>query len=246
MLITRTDVDLPTPRGPMRCAILRPTEGRWPGVVLWSEIFQLTGPIVRTAQRLAGHGNVVIVPEVYHELEPAGTVLGYTPEGTARGNAHKIAKEVASYDDDARACLDALAGDPGCTGRIGTMGMCLGGHLAFRCALDPRVRAAACLYATDIHQGSLGMGQCDDTLARSATIAGELLMIFGRQDPHIPRAGRDRIRSALDDAHRTFTWHELNGQHAFIRDEGPRYDAQLESIVWTLVLDLFHCRLASG
>ena len=68
--------DIPTRTGPMRTYIFRPAaRGKYPGVVLYSEIFQITGPIRRTAAMLAGHGYVVAAPEIYHELEPAGTVL---------------------------------------------------------------------------------------------------------------------------------------------------------------------------
>ena len=45
-------------------------------------------------------------------------------------------------------------------------------------------------------------------------------MIFGRQDPHIDRLGRKRIHNALMEADVSFSWHEFNGQHAFMRDEG--------------------------
>lgn len=66
--------------------------------------------------------------------------------------------------------------DPRCNGRIGATGMCLGGHLAFRCAMDARVRAAVCYFATDIHSGTLGMGG-DDSLRRVGEIKGELIMV---------------------------------------------------------------------
>jgi carboxymethylenebutenolidase len=118
------------------------------------------------------------------------------------------------------------------------MGVCIGGHLAFRCALDRRVRAAACFYATDLHKGSLGQGG-DDSLARAAEIEGELLMVWGRQDPHVPDAGRAQIQARLLEAQRRFTWHEFNAAHAFLRDEGPRYDPELALLSYRLVLDLF-------
>lgn len=118
------------------------------------------------------------------------------------------------------------------------MGMCLGGHLAYRAAMHPAVRASACFYATDIHKGSLGSAG-DDSLARTAEIAGELLMIWGRQDPHVPDAGRGAIQHGLIAANTRFSWHEFNGAHAFMRDEGPRYDPALALVCWRLVLDLF-------
>ena len=136
----------------MRTYVSRPVAaGRYPGLVLFSEIFQVTAPIRRAAALLAGHGFLVAVHEVYHELEPAGTVLPYDTAGADRGNAHKTAKELASYDADARAVLDILKSHPACTGDLGVFGMCLGGHLAFRAAMNPDVKAGACFYATDIH-----------------------------------------------------------------------------------------------
>lgn len=243
MLVNEGTVTLTTPSGAMACAVFRPVAGVWPGVVLFSEIFQLTGPIRRACAVLAGHGFVVVAPEVYHELEAPGTVLPYTPEGSARGNAHKTAKDLAAFDGDASACIDFLQSDPGCTRQIGTMGMCLGGHLAFRAALDPRVLAAACFYPTDLHKRSLGRGLADDSLERCAAIAGELLLVFGRQDPHISQDGRLAIYQRLAATERTFTWHEFNAAHAFLRDEGHRYDAQLERLSWELILDLFQRRL---
>jgi carboxymethylenebutenolidase len=240
-------IELQTPTGPMRTYIVRPAPaGRYPGLVFFSEIFQVTAPIRRTAAFLAGHGFVVAVPEVYHELEPAGSVIPYDTAGAERGNAHKIAKEVSAYDADARACISYLQSRPDCTGRIGAIGICLGGHLSFRCAMNQEVLATACFYATDIHKRSLGKGMKDDSLDRIPQIKGELLMIWGRQDPHIPAEGRRALYEALAAAGISFTWHEFNGQHAFMRDEGPRYDPALARICYDLVLELFRRRLGEG
>jgi carboxymethylenebutenolidase len=240
-------VDLATPTGMMRTYVFRPVAaGRYPGILFFSEIFQVTGPIRRTAAMLAGHGFVVAVPEIFHELEPAGTVLPYDQAGAARGNADKIARELLSYDADARAALDHLKTLPYCTGRLGVMGICIGGHLAFRAAMNPDVRAGACFYATDIHQRSLGKGMRDNSLDRIPEIKGEMLMVWGRQDPHVPAEGRALIWQALNAAGTNFTWHEFNGQHAFLRDEGARYDPELARISYGLVLDLFRRRLAEG
>lgn len=237
-------IDLPTPTGPMRTYVLRPAAaGQYPGVVLFSEIFQVTLPIRRTAAMIAGHGYVVAVPEIYHEFEQPGVALAYDQAGADRGNALKTTKELAAYDGDARAVLDHLKSRPDCTGKLGAMGICIGGHLAFRAAMNPDVLAAGCFYATDIHKRSLGKGMHDNSLDRIGEIKGEMLMIWGRQDPHIPREGRLLVYNALCDANATFIWHEFNGQHAFMRDEGNRYDPELARTCYGLVLDLFHRRL---
>src|SRR5882672_10694915 len=125
-------IDLTTPTGPMRTYVFRPTApGRYPGILLYSEIFQVTGPIRRTAALLAGNGFIVAVPEIYHEYESAGTVLAYDSAGADRGNALKTTKPLAAYDADARAVLNYLATHPASTGKLGVMGICIGGHLAF-------------------------------------------------------------------------------------------------------------------
>src|SRR3954471_6665307 len=115
--------DVPTPYGPMRTEIFRPVaEGKYPGIVLYSEIFQLTAPIRRTAAFLAGHGFVVAVPEVYHEFLPAGTVLAYDQAGADKGNELKYAKELESYDEDARVVAKFLRKHDAGNGNVGAMG----------------------------------------------------------------------------------------------------------------------------
>src|SRR5258708_14950868 len=90
-------VDIATPSGPMRTYVYRPAApGRYPGLVFFSEIFQRTGPIKRTAAMLAGNGFVVAVPEIFHELEPPGAELAYDQAGADRGNQHKTAKTLGA------------------------------------------------------------------------------------------------------------------------------------------------------
>ena len=240
-------VELETPTGPMRTYVFKPAaEGMFPGVVFYSEIFQVTAPIRRTAALIAGQGYIVAVPEVYHELEPAGTVLAYDQAGADKGNDHKFTKQLSSYDDDARAVLAYLKSREDCNGRLGAVGICLGGHLAFRAAMNPDVLATVCFYATDIHSGSLGKGKNDNSLERAEEIKGELLHIWGRQDPHVPLEGRNKIRARLDEVGSDFQWFEVNGAHAFMRDEGYRYDPALAYHCYGLLFELFHRKLAIG
>ena len=240
-------VELTTPYGPMRTHIVRPAApGKYPGIVFYTEIFQVTGPIRRTAAMLAGHGYVVAIPEIYHEFETPGTVLAYDQAGSDRGNVLKTTKELASYDADARAVLDHLASRQDCTGRLGVMGICIGGHLAFRAAFNKDVLGTVCFYATDIHKRGLGKGMNDDSLERAGDIQGELMMIWGRQDPHIPTEGRMKVLARLNEVGTRLSWVEVNGAHAFMRDEGARYDPELAYQLYGLTFDFFHRKLGQG
>lgn len=247
MIVVDEIVELTTSYGPMRTHIVRPAApGKYPAIVFYSEIFQITGPIHRTAAALAGHGYIVAAPEIYHEFEAPGTVFQYDQEGSDRGNTLKTTKELASYDADARAVLDYLKSRPDCTGQLGAMGICIGGHLAFRASFQPDVRGTVCFYATDIHKQGLGKGMQDDSLERAKEIQGELLMVWGRQDPHIPLEGRMKVLARLNELGIRLNWHEVNGAHAFLRDEGPRYDPELARSCFGLALDLFHRKLHFG
>ena len=240
MLIQEDFVDLTTPQGVMRTFMFRPASaGQFPGIVLFAEIYQMTGPITRTARRLAGHGYVVAVPETYHDFEPPGSPFEYNPADTDKGNRYKFDKTIASYDADARACIDHLLTREDCNGRLGCVGICLGGHLSIRCAMNPEIQAAVSFYATDVHSRTLGQGKQDNTLNRFAELKAEMLLIWGKQDPHIPPAGRQLIYQALTDAKVNFTWHEFNAQHAFMRDEGPRYNPALAEICHAMMVELF-------
>src|ERR1700712_140163 len=105
-IIDQEYADLPTPSGAMRTFVFRPAAPRrYPGLVLFSEIFQATGPVRRTAALLAGSGFVVAVPEIFHEFEAPGVALGYDTGGTDRGNWCKVNKPLQGYDDDARAAI---------------------------------------------------------------------------------------------------------------------------------------------
>jgi carboxymethylenebutenolidase len=240
MIVKSATVDLDTSTGPMRTYVYAPvSEQRFPGLLLYPEIFQQTGPIVRLSQQFASHGYVVMAPEIYHDHEPPGTVLAYDDVGRDKGNAYKHQTTLASFDEGATRVIRALKEHPSCNGRVGTVGFCIGGHLAFRAALQPEILAACCFYPTDLHTGALGAGKNADTLQRAGEIKGEVVMIWGRQDPHIPNEGRMKIYKALLDCGMHFSWHEFNAEHAFMRDEGGRYDAEAARLCMSIAMGLF-------
>ncbi len=75
---------------------------------------------------------------------PTGTVFAYDQAESDQGNALKTTKKLA-----ARVVLDHLAARPDCTGKLGALGICIGGHLDFRAAMHPDMLGAACFYATE-------------------------------------------------------------------------------------------------
>ncbi|MFI5897077.1 dienelactone hydrolase family protein [Actinoplanes sp. NPDC051513] len=229
-----------TVAGEIRTKVIRPVEdGSWPGLLLYTDIFQLTESTLRTARRFAAEGFVVGVPEIYPHGELAGLALEFDDAGKQAGLAGAAATPTATFDADRTAVLDHLAARDDVTSLFVT-GFCIGGHLAFRAAFDPRVAATVCFYPTGLQNGGLG-ADVADSLSRSADIAGRLMVVFGSQDPHVPADARLQIVSALyaaglDDV-------ELHiyrgGEHAFMRDIGARHDPALTDLAITEAVSFF-------
>ncbi|WP_076540545.1 dienelactone hydrolase family protein [Shewanella sp. UCD-KL21] len=240
MIITKEVHDIETPTGTMRTYVYRPdAPGQFASIIFYSEIFQQTAPIARSAAILAGHGFVVLVPEVFHELNPLGTVLEYDDVGKDKGNADKFAKPLEQHDSDTQALIDFARSQAYCSCKVGAMGVCIGGHLAYRAALNPDISGAFCLYPTDIHSNTLPCEPENDSLTRSGDINGELVLVFGKQDPHVSKAGRKVIYHKLEQLDANFSWLEVNAQHAFMRDEGERYDAALALQMYLQAVSFF-------
>lgn len=254
MLIKDSYADVSTSSGPMRIYIFEPSipsapRARFPGVVVFSEIYQVTLPVKRLCRDIAGRGYVVACPCSYHEFE-GSRAMSYDAKDTELGNKYKIEKSLEAYDEDCDATIRHLQSLETCKpGKVGATGICLGGHLAFRAAFHSQVAATVTFFGTDIHSASLAKGG-DDSLRRAGKtgqITGELCLIFGKLDNHVPRDGRDLIRETLDNANVTFTWLELAwAQHAFVRDEDSkgRYDPQITEVCMALMFELFQRTIA--
>lgn len=237
MQITKRNINLTVDDSLMRVYVAAPKpQGTYPGIVFYSDIYQLGGPITRLADRLAGYGFVVAAPEIFHRIEPIGSVIEPDDLGRMRGNDAARRTEVAAYDADASAVLSWLNSESSVTpGKVGAMGFCIGGHLAFRAALQPVVQAAVCCYPTGIHSGKLGRGTAD-TLQRMGEIQGKVLLIFGTLDPHVPANGRQTILQALESSEVQHQVLIYEADHTFMRDDGYRFDPVATDAAWSEIV----------
>src|SRR5215467_6946742 len=141
MVVETSYIDIPTDAAPMRTFVAAPAaEGRFPGIWCYSDIFQLTGPMLRACVRLAGYGFVVAAPEIYHRIEAPGSAIKFDDAGRTRGLENAAKTEVTEFDRDCRAVLDYLSQhEMTAPSKLGAAGFCIGGHLSFRAALQPDV-----------------------------------------------------------------------------------------------------------
>ncbi len=156
MKLLETEVRVPAPDGEILATMITPVvDHPWPVMLLYTDIFQLTESTLRTARRLASAGFVVCVPEIYPHGALAGVALEFDEAGKQSGLAGAASTTTAQFDADRVAVLDFLESQADADALF-AVGFCIGGHLAFRAAFDPRVAATVCFYPTGLHNGALG------------------------------------------------------------------------------------------
>jgi carboxymethylenebutenolidase len=238
----RTDsIDLPRDGGVMRVMRARPADDLpRPALVFYSDIFALTESTQRMVVRFAGYGFAVFAPEIYWRFEPPGTAYVFDDAGRDRGQACANRMRVRDFDDDIGVLLAHVAAAGGVRAEaIGAVGWCLGGHVAFRAAFSPRVKATACFYPTGLHDGELAGDGDAGSLARASEITGPLLTIFGSIDPHTDAAGRAVVERGLQAAGIRRRTSLYEAEHAFMRDVGPRYDPAATDAAFAEALEWF-------
>lgn len=238
-------IDVPAPDGHrVRCAVMTPVAPangtRRPAVLAYSDIFQLTPPHLRICRRLASHGYVVVAPEIFGRVLPPGRALDFEAD-------RKLAEESTDamtlewFDADRRAVLAWMPTHPAIDpDQLFACGWCIGGHLAFRAATEPVIKATSCFYPTGLHTSSVGGAKgTATTLADSEKIRTPLLIVWGTRDKHIPNDGRMTVHRVLEDAGVDFHVRVYDAEHTFMRDEGARSDPQATDRAFREMLDLF-------
>ena len=174
------------------------------GLVVLQEIFGVNPHIRRVADGFAAEGYLVIAPALFDRVKP-GVELDYTQDGVAAGIA------LMGQVDQGKALLDVAAAVKAAAagGKVGVVGYCWGGSLAY---------AAAC--ATDGVAAAVGYygGNIVKSLDRKLRVP--VMLHFGERDAHIPKSDVDAIKAALPD----IPVHTYDADHGFNCDARGSYD----------------------
>jgi carboxymethylenebutenolidase len=163
-----------------------PPTGRGPGLVILQEIFGVNEHIRAVADQYAADGYCVIAPDVFWR-EGRKIELAYDPQGFERGLGLLGKLNIDQTAIDLQATVTALKQLSACTGKVGSLGFCMGGLLSFIAAAEAGVDTAVCYYGGGIHQH----------LDRAKKIRCPVLFHFADQDAYIPQQAVQAVRKSL-------------------------------------------------
>lgn len=163
-----------------------PAAGSGPGIVLLQEIFGVNQYMRERADHYAEEGYVALVPDLFWRLKP-GVELGYGDAERAQGIEYMKKFDLAKAIEDIGATVAALKAHPACKGKIGTVGYCLGGRLAYLTAAAGLVDCAVAYYGGGIQQN----------LHLAKDIKVPMVMHFGTEDASIPMSAVAEIEKTF-------------------------------------------------
>ena len=205
------------------CAV--PDTGSGPAVLLLQEIFGINDNMRGLARRLAGHGYLVLVPDMFWRLQPRyeRNDESSIPEGAAMAQRFDPAAGAA----DLTATFAHALSMPQCTGKVGGVGFCFGGTLAYLFAATARVAGRG----PDAVVSYYGSG-VPDMLDQLGSIQCPILFHFGDQDPYIPTERVDAVADAVT-GRPNMQLRRYDAGHAFSNWDTPSlYDKAAAEEAW--------------
>lgn len=184
--MTASWIDIKTKDGTFGAYLSLPPTGKGPGIVLFQEIFGVNRHIRACADQYALDGYVVIAPDMFWRQKPR-LELGYTPEEIATARGYMTTSKIEEQVPDIQATVAALRARPELTGKVGAVGYCMGGRMAYFAAALAGADAASCWYGGGIH----------DHLDKAAGVKGPIQFHYGGMDSMIPPEAVEKVRQAF-------------------------------------------------
>ncbi len=199
-----------------------PESGAGPGLILGQEIFGVNPTMRRTADYFAEEGFTVLVPDMFWRIEP-GIELTYSEEDFEKAFGYFGQFDLDKAIDDIGAAMDSLAGRAECNGRIGYLGFCLGGKLAYLTAarLDPAV--AVSFYGVGL----------PDLLDQAGDIECPMLFHCPELDQWMPPEGVEALKAAFADRDDVEIHSYPGADHGFYNRDRDIFDRPSASMAHT-------------
>lgn len=209
-----------------------PPSGDGPGLLLIQEIFGVNQHMRDVADRLAAEGFIVMVPDLFWRMK-RNLELGY--EGA---DFDKALEYFQQFDEkqglsDLKEAASALRDHKKCTGRVGTIGFCLGGKLAFRLASQYNMNAAVSYYPVFLEKH----------LEDAERLRCETIIHFGALDHFVPRETYETIKEGLKHKQNIHIYLYEGVDHGFNCDARSAYNKEAADLAWSRSLEMFNKEL---
>ena len=212
-----------------------PASGYGPGIVVLQEIFGVNQYLRDVADWYAAHGFVAVVPDLFWRIQPG---IELSDKGDDWNKAIELYMKIdeAKAVEDSAATVEFLRKHPSCSGRVGAVGFCMGGNLAYLLSVRFKPDCAVGYYGVSIEK----------SLDEAKNLNSPLMLHIAGQDKFCPPEAQAQIHAALD-SNPLVTIHDYAGMdHAFARLGGEHYDAAAAELANLRTLEFFVSHLAGA
>lgn len=222
-----------TSDGPFSAYVAYPDTTPAPAIVVMQEIFGVNKVMRDICDGLARQGFVAVCPDLFWRIEPGIDITDQTEEEWKQAFGYFQAFDVDAGVRDVQATISHVRGMTETTDKVGTVGYCLGGKLAY---------LSATRTDTDAAVGYYGVG-LDALLDETGNIKVPLMLHIATEDGFVPKDAQKKVHAALDgNSHATL--HDYVGNdHAFARVGGEHYDAEAAKLANGRTSDFFKTHL---
>jgi carboxymethylenebutenolidase len=208
-------ISITTAGGAFSAYLARPAAALAPAVVVIQEIFGVNKVMRDITDGLAAQGFLAVCPDLFWRIEPGVDITDQSEAEWKKAFELYNAFDVDAGVEDIEATIAMVRGEPGCSGKVGAVGFCLGGLLAFLTATRTDVDAAVGYYGVGI----------ESRLAEADKLAEPLMLHVAEEDQFVPKPAQAMIAAALKNHPQVELYTYPGRDHAFARVGGEHYDA---------------------
>jgi carboxymethylenebutenolidase len=226
--------EIAMPDGRFEAYLARTMAAGRPAVVVLHEVFGINADQRATCDELAAEGFTAVCPELFWRQERHVDLSIHDDADWNKGLSLYRAYDIDRGVRDVEATVAAARRFAGSSGRVGVMGFCLGGLLAFLAAARTRVDAAVAFHGA----------RTEEFLGEVADIDAPLQMHLAGEDEFIPPAAQRDIRAALASNSNCEVFSYPGCRHAFSRHDGRHFDADAARLSRARTLQFLNRHLA--
>jgi len=206
------EIEIRTAHGTCQAYLALPSRPRAPALVILPEIYNANDWVRQVADSYAADGFVVLAPDIYYRYAPR-QYLPYTPEGMQQGKdlANRLEAEIDIAIEDIGAGVAALRARSDVNGKVGVIGYCLGGKLAYLAGTRLPLDAVVIYYGV----------RMVDYLNEAPRLTAPTIMHYGDQDNHVPVEMYEQLRAAFKPMPHVAMHLYAGAAHGFARFGNP-------------------------